>query len=92
MAPPSARMVGVELDPTTASIARGLYPEAEIRTESFAESRFPRGYFDAMIGNVPFAETSLQDPQFNANNHSMHNHFIVKSLALTRPAEWRRSH
>ena len=41
MAPGSARMVGVELDPTTASIARGLYPDAEIRTESFAESRFP---------------------------------------------------
>jgi len=34
---------------------------------------------------VPFAETRLYDPQFNANNHSMHNHFIVKSLALTRP-------
>lgn len=85
MAPASARMVGVELDPTTASIARGLYPDAEIRTESFAESRFPRGHFDATIGNVPFADTRLYDPQFNANNHSMHNHFIVKSLALTRP-------
>ncbi|HQZ35697.1 MAG TPA: hypothetical protein PK020_14835, partial [Ilumatobacteraceae bacterium] len=85
MAPSSARMVGVELDPTTASIARGLYPDAEIRTESFAETRLPRGHFDAMIGNVPFADTRLHDPQFNANNHSMHNHFIVKSLAMTRP-------
>ena len=85
MAPAGARMVGVELDPTTASIARGLYPDADIRTESFAETRFPRDHFDAMIGNVPFGENRLYDPQFNAGNHSMHNHFIVKSLAMTRP-------
>lgn len=85
MAPSTARMTGVELDPVTASIARGLYPNADIRTESFADTRFPRGHFDAAIGNVPFANVSLHDPLFNAGGHTMHNHFIVKSLALTRP-------
>lgn len=85
MAPASAQMVGVELDPTTAAIARGLYPHAEVRTESFADSRFPRGHFDAAVGNVPFSDIALFDPQFNAGGHAMHNHFIVKSLALTRP-------
>ena len=85
MAPAGARMVGVELDATTAAIARGLYPDTEIRTESFAETSFPRGYFDAAVGNVPFANVALYDPTFNANGHSMHNHFIVKSLAMTRP-------
>ncbi|MBU2698848.1 MULTISPECIES: methyltransferase domain-containing protein [Pimelobacter] len=85
MAPETARMVGVELDPTTAAIARGLYPQADIRTESFAETRFPRGHFDAVIGNVPFADVALYDPRHNAGGHSMHNHFIIKSLAMTRP-------
>ena len=38
MAPENARMVGVELDPTTAAIASGLYPGAEIRSESFVRA------------------------------------------------------
>ena len=85
MAPSVAKMTGVELDPTTASIARGLYPEASIHTESFADSRFPDGYFDAVVGNVPFADVRLHDPRHNGGHHSIHNHFIIKSLALTRP-------
>lgn len=85
MAPAGAAMTGVELDPLTAEISRGLYPLAEVRTESFADTRLPRGSFDAAIGNVPFADVALHDPSFNRGGHSMHNHFIVKSLALTRP-------
>jgi len=85
MAPAGTRMVGVELDSTTATISRGLYPQAEIRTESFADTRYPRGHFDASVGNVPFANVTLHDPVFNLGRHSMHNHFIIKSLALTRP-------
>ena len=85
LAPSGARMTGVELDSTTAAIARGLYPQAGIRAESFAESRFPTGYFDAAVGNVPFADVRLYDPAHNAGGHSIHNHFIIKSLALTRP-------
>ncbi|WP_229867436.1 helicase-related protein [Sinomonas cellulolyticus] len=37
------------------------------------------------MGNVPFADLVLHDPRHNAGGHSMHNHFIIKSLALTRP-------
>lgn len=84
-APALAQMVGVELDPTTAQIAGGLYPAATVRVESFADSRFSEGQFDAVIGNVPFGDVRLYDPQHNAGNHSIHNHFIIKSLALTRP-------
>lgn len=85
LAPESAQMVGVELDPVTARIAAALYPQAEIRAESFADTRLPVGSFDAVIGNVPFADVRLHDPVHNAGRHSMHNHFIIKSLALTRP-------
>lgn len=85
MAPAGAEMVGVELDPTSAHIAAALYPHAQVRAESFAQTKIPRGYFDAAIGNVPFAKLALHDPAFNPGNHSIHNHFILKSLALVRP-------
>ncbi|MDE9363981.1 helicase-related protein [Luteipulveratus sp. YIM 133132] len=84
-APTDARVTGVELDPVTADIAGYLYPAATIRTESFAVSPFADGTFDLTVGNVPFANVNLHDRQHNAGNHSMHNHFIIKSLALTRP-------
>jgi len=68
MAPPGVRMVGVELDPTTAQIARALYPDADIRAESFADTRLP-ATFDGAIGNVPFADVTLHDPRHNRGGH-----------------------
>jgi len=50
----ATQLVGVELDPTTAAIASALHPEAEVRAESFADTRLPEGSFDLAIGNVPF--------------------------------------
>jgi N12 class adenine-specific DNA methylase len=85
LAPAAAEMTGVELDPTSAAISRGLYPGATIRTESFAATRYPSGHFDAVVGNVPFADVRLHDPRHNPGEHSIHNHFIIKALALTRP-------
>ncbi|WP_270451710.1 helicase-related protein [Kocuria marina] len=85
LAPESAQMTGVELDPVTAAISQAIYPDATIRTESFADTRMPGGAFDAAVGNVPFSRNSLHDPRHNPAGHSMHNHFILKSLALTRP-------
>lgn len=84
-APANTRVTGIEIDPTSAAISAYLYPEASIRNESFAESFIPNGYFDAAIGNVPFSQTVLHDPRHNAAGHSMHNHFIIKSLNLTKP-------
>jgi N12 class adenine-specific DNA methylase len=87
LAPKGMEMVGVELDGTTATIAQELYPDAKIINRSFAENsrRLTAGSFDLTIGNVPFGKVSLYDPQYNRAGHSIHNHFIVKSLALTRP-------
>ncbi|MGO0577942.1 helicase [Ornithinimicrobium panacihumi] len=85
LAPETARMTGVELDPVTAQISRALYPHAEVRGESFADTRLPEGMFDAAIGNVPFSDVTLHDPVHNPTRQSMHNHFILKSLRLTRP-------
>jgi len=84
-APAGAQLVGVELEPVTAAIAQALYPQAHILGESFAETRAPAGSFDLTIGNVPFGRVTLADPRHNRAGHSIHNHFILKSLDLTRP-------
>ena len=62
-----------------------LYPDAEIRTESFADSRDGDGSFDLAIGNVPFGNMTLHDRRHNPAGHSIHNHFIIKALHLVRP-------
>lgn len=75
--------VGVELDPTSAQVARLLYPDAEIMTMDFAQKK--GGGFDAAVGNVPFGDYTVADPVFNKAGHSIHNYFIIKSLRLTKP-------
>lgn len=84
-APESADMVGVELDSTTAAISRYLYPDANVRNESFADTALPSGAFDLTVGNVPYGDYALTDKTYNADGESIHNHFILKSLELTRP-------
>ncbi len=85
VAPDRIQATGVELDPISARIAQVLYPDAEIRIESFADTPHPDGAFDAVIGNVPFGDIKLHDPRHNRSRLAMHNHFIVKSLHMTRP-------
>lgn len=85
MAPPGARMVGVERDPTSAGIAALLYPHARVVAGSFADLDADEGSFDAAVGNVPFGSFRVHDPRHNPARHSIHNHFLIKALHLTRP-------
>ncbi|QOK22332.1 helicase [Janibacter indicus] len=78
-------ITGIELDPVSANISRALYPDARVRTESFADSPYPSGGVDAVIGNVPFGQVKLYDPRHNTANLPIHDHFIVKSIDLVRP-------
>ncbi|WP_037896376.1 hypothetical protein [Streptomyces sp. NRRL S-920] len=83
VAPEEARLTGIELDPTTARIAKAIYPDANVLNENFAETDAEPGTFDASIGNVPFASVPFGDKRYPAE--SLHNGFITKELALTRP-------
>ncbi|GHB76263.1 hypothetical protein GCM10010331_75210 [Streptomyces xanthochromogenes] len=84
-APESARLTGVEIDPTSAAVSRLLAPGVTVLNESFADTVAPDGSFDGVVGNVPFARVSLYDPRHNRGRHRLHNHFLIKSVALTRP-------
>ena len=63
------------------AVPRGGHPRGVVRRHAACRT----GRFDLAIGNVPFADVRLHDPRHNPAAHSLHNHFIVKSLALTRP-------
>lgn len=79
------KLTGVELDKMTGQIARALYPQAEIRIEGFETTNMPTNNFDMAIGNVPFGNVVLRDPVHNRGKHSIHDHFINKSIDLLKP-------
>ncbi|WP_216695912.1 DEAD/DEAH box helicase family protein [Dietzia psychralcaliphila] len=84
-APADAQMVGVELDTLSSRVSAALYPSAQVRNESFGDTAVPDNSFVAAVGNVPFGDIKLWDDAHNRGQHSIHNHFILKSLDLTAP-------
>ena len=81
-----ARWTAVELDSTTALIAKHLYPQASVHHAGFQDVQLPDNYFDLAISNVPFSETGPVDkkyPKFLRSN--LHNYFFVKSMDKVRP-------
>ncbi|WP_216893446.1 SNF2-related protein [Nocardia alni] len=80
------RMTGVELDPTTAGIARLLHPGAKIHAQGFETLRLRAGRFNAAIGNVPFGDYPVYDEVHNPDlKLNIHNHFILKTLHAVEP-------
>lgn len=85
---PGTRRTGVELDSVTARIAAVLYPESTIHKRAFEDTPFPKDYFDAAIGNIPFGNFPTYDPAYRASPHltqSIHDYFLAKCLDLVRP-------
>jgi N12 class adenine-specific DNA methylase len=80
-----SRLTGVELDPLTASIARRLYPDADIRAQGFEATALVDGSFDLAISNVPFGDYKPFDPQLNDRNFLIHDYFFAKGIEKVRP-------
>ena len=75
---------GVELDSITGRVAKQLYPEAEITVAGFETTNRP-GYYDLAVGNVPFGNYQVFDPEYNRLGFSIHNYFATKMLDQVRP-------
>ena len=75
---------GVELDSITGRIARQLYPEAKITVAGFETTNRP-GFYDLAVGNVPFGNYQVFDPEYNRLGFSIHNYFAAKMLDQVRP-------
>lgn len=84
-APTGTQLVGVEVDPTSALIAAARWPEAQIRRESFTDTRLDDNTVAATVGNVPFSTTVPYDPDRNRAGLATHDYFISKSIDLTAP-------
>jgi N12 class adenine-specific DNA methylase/SAM-dependent methyltransferase len=79
-APADTRFVGVELDAISGRIAKARHPTHDIRVEDFADSRLPE--FDAVVGNVPFADLTLD---WRGQKFALHDFFLAKSVDSLAP-------
>lgn len=81
-----SQRIGVELDDITARIAKLLYPDSTIFAQGFETTKFPDGYFDLAVGNVPFGDYGVSDPQMKPFlTKAIHDYFFAKSLDKLRP-------
>ena len=78
-------LTGVEMDATTARIAKLLYPNARIRREDFTKARLPEHY-DLAVGNPPFSDRTVRaDDPAGQLRLSLHDYFIARSVERLRP-------
>ena len=80
----NSQLYGVELDSITGRIAQQLYPEANITVAGFETTNRP-SYFDLAVGNVPFGQYQVHDPEYDRLGFSIHNYFAAKMLDQVRP-------
>jgi N12 class adenine-specific DNA methylase len=76
-APRAMRFVGVELDSISGRIAQALHPNQEILIENFRDTKLSEKSFDAVIGNVPFADLKLE---YQGQRFSLHDYFFAKAI------------
>ena len=80
----NSQLYGVELDSITGRIAKQLYPEASITVAGFETMNRP-GFYDLAVGNVPFGQYQVHDPEYDRLGFSIHNYFAAKMLDQVRP-------
>lgn len=81
----SSKLYGVELDSISGRIAKQLYPDTNISVCGYEETGFQKNFFDLVIGNVPFGQYQVNDPEYNKLGFSIHNYFIAKAIDQVRP-------
>ena len=87
----NSRLYGVELDSITGRIAKQLYPEANITVAGFETTNRP-GFFDLAVGNVPFGQYQVHDPEYDRLGFSIHNYFAAKMLYLRQISIYLENH
>ena len=75
-----AELVGCEIDENSARIAKLLFPDAAIEVKPFEKMKLPDNYFDLVVGNVPFGDYPVFDPETPNVRHLIHNAFFAKAM------------
>ena len=81
----NSKLYGVELDSLTGRIAQQLYQRANITVQGYERVSYPKDFFDAAVGNVPFGNYQVNDKAYNRLGFSIHNYFFAKALDQVRP-------
>lgn len=80
----SAHFYGVEIDALTGRIAKQLYQNANIQITGFESTKLPDNFFDCALGNVPFGQYQVSDPQYDRLHFQIHDYFLAKAIDKVR--------
>ena len=72
------------MDSITGRISKQLYQKANIQVTGYENALLPDNYFDCVMGNVPFGNFQVNDPQYNRLHFPIHDYFFAKSIDKLR--------
>ena len=75
----------VEKDVLTGEMLKALFPNQRVTIGGFEETKFPDGFFDFAIDNVPYADVPISDRSLSSKMFKIHDYFFAKTLAKLRP-------
>lgn len=82
----AGRFTAIEREPFSSAIAKHLYPRQVVQRADFTEFKGNDAYFDAAVGNPPFASDTQTDRsgRKHLSGLSLHNYFFAKSIDMLR--------
>lgn len=80
-----SKLTGIELDQTTGRMAQVLYPEANVQIKGYQDSHTPEGFYDFIIGNVPFSNFSIASRKYKKLKPLIHDYFFLKGIDELKP-------
>ena len=82
----AGRFTAIEREPFSSAIARQLYPQQNVQRADFTEFKGNDAYFDAAVGNPPFASDKQTDRsgRKHLSGLSLHNYFFAKAVDMLR--------
>jgi|GEM_PF-3430329 len=81
----NSTLTGVDIDGISARITGQLYQNANILHQPFEETQIPDNFYDLTISNVPFGDNTPYDKKHNPKHWPIHDYFINKMIAITKP-------
>ena len=75
----------VEKDAMTGEMLKALFPNQRVNIGGFEDTKFPDGFFDFAIDNVPYADVPINDRSLSSRMFKIHDYFFAKTLAKLRP-------
>ena len=75
----------VEKDVLTGEMLKALFPNQRVSIGGFEDTKFPDGFFDFAIDNVPYADVPINDRSLSSKMFKIHDYFFAKTLAKLRP-------